>query len=187
MGGLAIALLFSKQRQNLVIVEVRGSKLSETTLARFVHRARKAAGLDGLVSVLITNNAQMRRLNSSFRKKDKPTDVLSFPATKPLGQEKNKLSGDVAISWDIARHNAQKFGHSPEEEVKALILHGVLHLAGHDHEKDQGKMAQLEKQLRTKLNIPATLIERNHPGVRGKGTVMAAAKRSARPQEKQES
>ncbi len=71
------------------------------------------------------------------------------------------LAGDVAISAEIAARNARKLGHSTAEEVKILTLHGILHLAGYDHEEDAGNMARREQQLRKRLGLPAGLIERN--------------------------
>lgn len=107
--------------------------------------------------MLITSNAKMRRLNRDFRGKDKPTDVLSFPAR----QNGNvRLAGDIAISKEIARRNAKALGHSLGTELKVLLLHGLLHLAGHDHERDRGEMAALEQKLRAKLKLPTGLIER---------------------------
>lgn len=158
----------------MVIVEVEDSGLKETILSRFVHRARKAVGLQGAVSVLVIRGDEMRRLNSRFRKKNKSTDVLSFPSSQPMGANKKLIAGDVAVCWNIAHANARKLGHSAEEEVKVLILHGVLHLAGYDHENDKGDMAKLEARLRVKLKLPITLTERNT--ARGKSTRTSAVK-----------
>ena len=98
----------------------------------------------------------MRRLNAQFRGKDYATDVLSFPS--PIFVE--GYGGDIAVSADIAARNARALGHSVAEEVKILVLHGVLHLAGYDHESDDGQMAEKELRLRRKLGLPAALIER---------------------------
>jgi probable rRNA maturation factor len=99
----------------------------------------------------------MRKLNRGFRGKDQPTDVLSFPAIKEV---KNKFAGDLAVSLDIAVANARAFGHSTEAELKILILHGLLHLAGYDHETDAGQMARKEARLRHQFGLPSTLIDR---------------------------
>ena len=104
----------------------------------------------------------MRRLNRQFRQKDKPTDVLSFPSDLS-SKSYEKYAGDLAISIDIARQNAQRLGHSLDEEIKVLMLHGVLHLAGYDHESDNGEMARTEERLRRKLGLPTALISRAHP------------------------
>src|SRR3954462_4306493 len=95
-------------------------------LLRFARRARIAAGLKGTVSILVESDQRMRAMNRHFRRKDKPTDVLSFPAAPSL-QELH--SGDIAISGDIATANAKALGHSVADEIKILILHAMLHLA----------------------------------------------------------
>jgi probable rRNA maturation factor len=141
----------------LVIFQKRVADLTELALSRFVARARRAAGLKGLVNVLLTSSAEMKSLNRRFRGKDKPTDVLSFPA-EPDAQK--QFAGEIAISAEIAAHNAWALRHSPAEEVKILVLHGVLHLRGYDHECDNGQMARREEQLRAKLHLPLGLIER---------------------------
>lgn len=132
--------------------------LSEAALQRFLTRARKAVRLQGEVSLLLTSNREMRNLNRKFRGKDKPTDVLSFPAADAVAPD---CAGDLAISADIAQSNARELGHSTEDEVRILILHGLLHLAGYDHETDAGQMARKESRLRNALGLPSTLIQRN--------------------------
>jgi probable rRNA maturation factor len=141
----------------LVIFQKRVPDLTDLALNRFITRARRAAALKGLVNVLITSSAEMKSLNRRFRGKDKPTDVLSFPA-EPDAQE--QFAGEIAISADMASQNARMLGHSPAAEVKILVLHGILHLRGFDHECDNGQMARREKQLRAKLHLPLGLIER---------------------------
>jgi probable rRNA maturation factor len=128
------------------------------SLKRFLRAAQRDVGVIGEVNVRIMSEAEMRRLNRDFRGKDKSTDVLSFPA---IQNEKTMTAGDIAISAKIARANAKALGHSFEEESKILLLHGLLHLAGHDHESDDGEMSSLEQQLRAKLRLPTGLIERN--------------------------
>lgn len=140
-----------------MILERRKTKdLSRLALARFANRAQRAAGLAGEVNVLLTGDAELRQLNLQFRHKDQPTDVLSFPEPQTQG-------GDIAISLQTARSQAAGLGHDLLTEVKVLILHGMLHLAGHDHEADRGQMLKLERRLRTELNLPAGLIERVTP------------------------
>jgi probable rRNA maturation factor len=141
----------------LVIFRKRVPDLTELALERFVARARRAAGLKGTVNVLLTTSAEMKSLNRRFRGKDKPTDVLSFPA-EPGAHE--NLAGEIAISAEIAAQNARSLGHSAAEEIKILALHGILHLRGYDHECDNGQMARREKQLRAKLRLPLGLIQR---------------------------
>jgi probable rRNA maturation factor len=142
----------------LIIVRKNVAGLSEIALARFVTRASRAARLHGAVNVLLTGNSELRALNSRFRGKDRPTDVLSFPPVFGLG---NAFAGDVAISAEMAAHNARLLGHSPAEEVEILVLHGLLHLAGYDHERDHGEMARTEERLRRALHLPAGLIDRS--------------------------
>jgi len=142
----------------LDIFRKRVVQLTEASLARFVSRACKVAKLQGRVNVMITDNREMRSLNRRFRGKDKATDVLSFP---PMANFTGGWAGDVAISADIARKNATDLGHSPAEEIKILALHGVLHLAGYDHENDHGEMVRKENTLRRLLGLSAGLIERS--------------------------
>ena len=152
-----------------MILERRKTKdLSRLALARFANRAQRAAGLAGEVNVLLTSDAELHQLNLQFRHKDKPTDVLSFPGPQELpkpGTRKPKAQGgDIAISLQTARTQAAALGHDLLTEVKVLILHGMLHLAGHDHEADRGQMLKLERRLRAELRLPAGLIERTSSG-----------------------
>jgi probable rRNA maturation factor len=145
----------------LVIVQKRVAELTDLALNRFVTRARRAAGVKGKVNVLLTSSAEMKSLNRRFRGKDKPTDVLSFPAEPAAKQQ---FAGEIAIAADIAAQNARALGHSPAQEIKILVLHGMLHLRGYDHECDNGQMARREKQLRAQLHLPLGLIERTTTG-----------------------
>ena len=134
------------------------SGLTEALLAKFVARARRASGVRGAVCVLVTSNRELQALNRRFRGKNKPTDVLSFPAMTGLAPE---FAGDVAISAEIAKQNARRLGHTAAEEIRILVLHGMLHLAGYDHELDTGEMEREEARLRKSLGLPVGLIERN--------------------------
>lgn len=135
-------------------------------LAQFAGRAQRAAGISGEVGVLITTSAELRRLNRRFRKQNEATDVLSFPSA-------DGTLGDLAISAEIAARNAHRLGHSATDEMKILILHGLLHLAGYDHETDSGVMARKEARLRRVLGLPVGLIERTT----GKNGARADSKR----------
>ena len=151
----------------MVILRKPVAGLSDTALAKFVARASRASRLKGTVNVLVTGSSELRSLNRRFRDKDQATDVLSFP---PGPCFVDGLAGDIAISADIAKQNARRLGHSAAQEIKILALHGVLHLAGYDHERDHGAMAGKETQLRRSLGLPRGLIERNgktRPGTRG--------------------
>jgi len=149
----------------LVILQKKVAGLNEDTLHRFVLRARKAVGLRTTVSVLVTSSAVVRALNRQFRGQNKATDVLSFPSTSSTSKIRKPatLAGDVAISADIALENSLRFGHPVSQEIKILALHGILHLAGFDHERDNGAMARKEAKLRRALRLPAALIERVEP------------------------
>lgn len=142
----------------MVTFEKRIPGLSEIALARFVSRAKRGIRLAGTLNVLVTSSRELRRLNRQFRGKDKPTDVLSFPA---IHGRNGGLTEDVAISADIAAYNARRLGHTAAEEIKILALHGILHLAGYDHERDHGEMAATETRLRRAFALPVGLIERN--------------------------
>jgi probable rRNA maturation factor len=153
----------------LVIFQKRVAELSELALDRFLARARRAAGLKYRVNVLLTSSAEMKSMNRRFRGKNRPTDVLSFLA-EPAAEK--RFAGEIAISAEIASQNARALGHSPAQEVKILVLHGLLHLRGYDHECDNGQMARRETQLRARFHLPQGLIERatieRAPGSRGK-------------------
>jgi probable rRNA maturation factor len=150
----------AREFRALVTLEKAVTGLTEAALRRFVARASRASGLRGTVNLLVTSNARMRSLNRRFRGKDKPTDVLSFPAVATVRSATKSLAGDIAISASIAAMNARLLGHSSADEIKILVLHGVLHLRGYDHERDHGRMARREHALRKKLKLPDGLIER---------------------------
>ncbi len=143
-------------------------------LRPFLLWARRAVALSGQVSVLFTSDKEIRRLNRIYRGKDTATDVLSFPAAAL--PEKNvsvrgaidtqrsaqpTIAGDLAISVDTAARQAKQFGHPLQIELKILLLHGLLHLAGFDHEADAGEMASREDQLRRRFRLPTALIARS--------------------------
>ena len=140
----------------MVILRKRVAGLSASALERFVRRARGAARLRGTINVLVTSSRELHTFNRRFRRKDVPTDVLSF---SPLTAS-DRFAGDIAISAEIAATNARRLGHSSADEIKILVLHGVLHLAGYDHERDNGEMAGREFQLRRAFGLPAGLTER---------------------------
>jgi len=146
--------------KKLVILQKRIAGLSEVALERFALRARRVAKLKGTVNVLVTSSAAVQSLNRQFRGKNKATDVLSFSSLLTMPYNSSRLAGDIAISADIAVQNAHRMGHSAAVEVKILTLHGILHLAGFDHERDGGTMARTELKLRRVLKLPVGLIER---------------------------
>lgn len=144
----------------MVILRKKIAGLSQLTLERFLWRARRVVHLRGTVNVLVTSSAELRLLNRRFLGKDRATDVLSFPAPQSVGRGIRQIAGEVAISAEIARENARRFGHSLADEIRILVLHGVLHLAGFDHERDHGEMARKEGRLRRQLKLEGGLIER---------------------------
>lgn len=168
-----------------MILQKKVAGLNESALDRFVLRARRAAGLRGTVNVLVTSNAALRSLNREFRGKNKATDVLSFPAPPaPVSGKRGGFAGEIAISADIALQNASRLGHAPALEIKILTLHGILHLAGLDHERDNGEMARKEATLRRTLRLPASLIERARPPAQDSSQVrprLGHSSRSRRP------
>ncbi len=138
----------------MIILEHESEGVSCRTLALFTRRVQQAIGMQGEVDIRIAGNRELQDLNRRFRKKNKPTDVLSFPS------DIEGVDGDIAISADIATTNAAALGHTLSTELKVLILHGLLHLAGYDHELDKGEMLAREAELRRQFRLPVGLIER---------------------------
>jgi probable rRNA maturation factor len=108
----------------------------------------------GTITVAIVPDARVRALNREYRRTDAATDVLSFPS-----QERGDL-GDVVIAAGVARRQARAAGHSLQTELRVLALHGLLHLLGYDHERDNGRMARVERRLRREGGLVEGLIER---------------------------
>ena len=142
----------------------RGVRVLLPPLETFLQRAKKEIGLRGdSVAVRLINDAEMKRLNATFRGKNRSTDVLSFPAEEPQGKPgslarqvrkvRGKFLGDIAISPKIARRNSRSLGRTLPHELQVLILHGLLHLLGYDHETDRGEMERIEMRLRRRLGI----------------------------------
>ena len=132
---------------------VTGAGLRAPGLARWLQATapRKARGT---VVVALVSDARVRRLNARYRGKNSTTDVLSFPADEPA------ILGEVVVASGVARHQAREAGHPVQVEVRVLALHGLLHLLGYDHERDDGQMARVERRLRRKGGLPEGLIER---------------------------
>ncbi|KAA0256187.1 MAG: rRNA maturation RNase YbeY [Acidobacteria bacterium] len=112
---------------------------SARAVASWARRAAAAAGARGAVSVLLCGDGRMRSLNRRWRGLDRPTDVLSFPAGEP------GFLGDVVVDVPYAARQAGRLGHGLDREVQVLLVHGVLHLMGHDHETDDGTMFRLQR------------------------------------------
>src|SRR3974377_45810 len=152
-GLYALPFVLEKK---VIVLEHKTLAVRVRALSLFIAKAQRALGLEGEVDVRITSNRELQGLNRRFRRKDRPTDGLSFPS------DMQKVAGDIAISADIAAANAADRGHSTETELKILILHALLHLAGYDHQTDNGDMQARETQLRRQLGLPTGLIERAH-------------------------
>ena len=151
------------------------ASLRRAPIERFARRLQEEVAKGRPFDTLIAGDAELRRLNRDFRGQDYATDVLSFPAepgplpngrgsdgtrTEPRPSGSGCFLGDIAISLGRARAQAREFGHTIEREIQILMLHGVLHLCGHDHESDSGAMARAEKCWRARLGLPNGLIER---------------------------
>ncbi|MFN7934027.1 MAG: rRNA maturation RNase YbeY [Bryobacteraceae bacterium] len=128
--------------------------LDRKRVRAFHHRLVTEVTLGVPFTCLLSNDAELQRLNLQFLNHDYPTDVLSFPSGQAFHL------GDLAISVDRAKQQAAEFGHSLEEEIEILMLHGVLHLLGMDHEADRGAMARKETAWRKKLGLASSLIAR---------------------------
>ncbi len=125
----------------------------------FAHTlAKRVANCRTFVCV-VTDDGELRRLNNSFLGHDYATDVLSFPSHGSAGFDDADL-GEMTISAERAEAQAVEFGHSRADEICILMLHGLLHLSGLDHEQDDGRMAIAERQWREELRLPLNLIAR---------------------------
>ncbi|MGB6874810.1 MAG: rRNA maturation RNase YbeY [Candidatus Acidiferrales bacterium] len=148
-------------RQKRIRVKLRA-------LDEFLHRAAALLRLPhDAATICLVTDAKIAGWNRLYRGKDRPTDVLSFPAfahaqngngrmprlPRTLGATKKFYLGDVAIAPAVARRNARAAGRSFDQEMRTLTLHGLLHLMGYDHESDNGAMERLETRLRRKLGI----------------------------------
>jgi len=173
-GYLLFGINKITEMEPTIIFQRPVSGLSHRALTQFVVQACRAAGLKGSVTVMVTHSREMRSLNARFRGKNYPTDVLSFP---PPALDVG-FAGDVAVSLDIATRNARSLGHSIGQEVQVLVLHGILHLAGYDHEGDLGEMAEKEQRLRRRFRLPTGLTERVHSRRQPKGASPARPARS---------
>jgi probable rRNA maturation factor len=123
-------------------------------LQQFYERVRCELGFaPECVTIQLISDKNMAQLNETFRKKQGPTDVLSFPANGSRRSPDSKYIGDIAISPETARRNARRFSRSLPLEMRILILHGMIHLAGFDHESDHGEMDRLERRLRKRLGV----------------------------------
>jgi probable rRNA maturation factor len=156
---------FSKRDRPAVIENrQRAVRLARRPLEMFLRRVQDELGLQGAgVTICLVSDAEIARMNETFRKKKGPTDVLSFPSVarrRPArlrpGSIKMKAGeylGDIAISPATARRYARQNGRRLSSELRVLILHGVLHLLGYDHETDRGEMDRVERKLRERFGL----------------------------------
>jgi len=144
----------------LLLNRQRAERADWDEIRGFLHRLSSRMPAPGF-TVCVLSDAAIRRFNRRFRGLDKATDVLSFPADEH--REELEYLGDILISAETARQNARRFGLRLEEEIELLSLHGVLHLLGHDHERDDGEMARLERSWSKRLGLPQNLTGRAKP------------------------
>ncbi len=146
----------------MIVNRQRRVSLNVPSLRRFVARLRGTLRLARRdFNICFVDDGEIAKLNARYRAKCRPTDVLSFPwggtsapSDRGAGQsEFLSFLGDVVISVQTARRNARAEGHSTLDEIRWLILHGVLHLVGYDHETDHGEMTAREIALRERLGI----------------------------------
>jgi probable rRNA maturation factor len=142
------------QRLSVSLCDGRGRPVRASALGRWLQSAAPSRAR-GAVTVALVSDPHIRRLNRRYRRKDYSTDVLSFPSREP------PFLGDIVIARGVARRQARAAGHSEAIELRILALHGLLHLLGYDHERDDGRMARVERRLRRSNGLPAGLIERS--------------------------
>ncbi len=135
--------------------EIRLSAEEKRALRKFAGALSTRVVSGRAFTCVITGDTEMRRLNRSFLGHDYATDVLSFPSHSSTGE-----LGEMAISVERAEAQAYEFGHDRADELEILMLHGVLHLAGMDHQTDRGEMARAEAKWRTEFGLPESLIAR---------------------------
>jgi probable rRNA maturation factor len=158
----------------MIVNRQRRIALAIRPLSGFLERAQQELGFPGSsVTVRLISDSAMARLNRRFRGKSGPTDVLSFPAdtTRQRRSLPRRLKrgnangdgagdadyiGDIALSPETARRNARLYSRSLPEELRMLVLHGLIHLAGFDHETDEGQMERLERRLRRRLGLESS-------------------------------
>lgn len=138
--------------------QIKSSAAEKRALKRFAQTLTSRVLENREFTCLISDDRELRALNRAFRGHDCATDVLSFPAAS-IVRLRGGL-GEIAISAERADLQARKFGHSRTKELQILMLHGVLHLAGMDHERDAGEMAREERKWRAEFSLPMTVIAR---------------------------
>ena len=171
---MATAVPHEVPRLAVAVVDERGRPAPARGLAAWLRRIAPVRAR-GSVSIALVSDTRIRALNRQYRRKDTPTDVLSFPAsarpqaarasagqasTNPQSLIPNPFLGDIVIALGVARRQARDAGHTELAELKVLALHGLLHLLGYDHERDNGRMRRVEGRLRRKGGLREGLIAR---------------------------
>jgi probable rRNA maturation factor len=142
------------RRLSVIVTSPDGSRVSTRGLATWLQKAAPARAR-GEVTVALISEGRMRTLNRAYRGKDYATDVLSFPA------DDRSFLGDIAIATGVAQRQADEAGHPLGTELRVLALHGLLHLLGYDHERDNGRMTRAEARLRKAAGLEEGLLERS--------------------------
>ena len=150
------------KRLRVSVTDGQGRRVRDGGLGRWLESIAPARAR-GDVAVALAGDAQVRALNRRYRRKDRPTDVLSFRVASALRRtplESLATLGDIVIATGVAKRQAREAGHSEQTELRVLALHGLLHLLGYDHDGGDGRMARVEARLRRKGGLRAGLIER---------------------------
>ncbi len=151
----------------MILNQQRAVRLARRPLEHFLRRLQRELGFrESGVTIALVSDAEIARMNETFRRKEGPTDVLSFPAAARGGARRpaseggaykrrkaGEFLGDIAIAPATARRYARKHGRTLPAELRVLILHGVLHLMGYDHETDRGEMDRVERELRKRFGL----------------------------------
>ena len=134
----------------MIAIQHDGFPLEEKKFSAVLGRIAKRVGLRGSVTIRLAGRGEVRDLNRRYRRKDSVTDVLSFP----LGEELpgGLYAGDVLICLPVAEDQARENGQSLERELLLLMIHGLLHVQGYDHETDRGEMLELQRRLFAEFN-----------------------------------
>jgi probable rRNA maturation factor len=155
-----------ESRLRVLVADERGRTLPAAGLAAWLQRVapRRARGV---VSIALVSDERIRALNRTYRRKDYATDVLSFPnpsnPSHPQSLVPSRFLGDIVIARGVAKRQARDARNSEQTELRVLALHGLLHLLGYDHERDDGRMLRVERRLRRQGGLREGLIERARP------------------------
>jgi probable rRNA maturation factor len=148
------------RRLRVLVANGEGRRVSAPGITRWLARLAPLRAR-GVVSVALVSDARVRALNRQYRGRDCATDVLSFPSNGPgTLPSSGRFLGDIVVARGVARRQARAAGHSELTELRVLVLHGLLHLLGYDHDRDNGAMARVERSLRLKGGLREGLIER---------------------------